>query len=101
VLLSGPPGTGKTMLARALAGESNCTFIAESATNFVTKYVGSGPEAIRDLFARARQYAPSIVFIDEIDAIGRDRSSISSGHTGHAEALTLNQLLVELVSCLR
>jgi ATP-dependent metalloprotease FtsH len=96
VLLSGPPGTGKTMLARALAGESNCTFIAESATSFVTKYAGSGPEAIRELFARARRYAPSIVFIDEIDAVGQNRGSVSPGHVGHAEALTLNQLLVEM-----
>ena len=96
VLLSGPPGTGKTMLARALAGESNCTFLAESATSFVTKYAGSGPEAIRELFGRARRYAPSIVFIDEIDAIGQNRASVSPGHVGHSEALTLNQLLVEM-----
>lgn len=95
-LLSGPPGTGKTMLARALAGESNCTFIAESATSFVTKYAGSGPEAIREIFARARRYAPSIVFIDEIDAIGQNRASVSPGHVGHSEALTLNQLLTEM-----
>jgi ATP-dependent Zn protease len=84
------------MLARALAGESNCTFLAESATSFVTKYAGSGPEAIRELFARARRYAPSIVFIDEIDAIGQNRSSVSPGHVGHSEALTLNQLLTEM-----
>jgi ATP-dependent metalloprotease FtsH len=96
VLLSGPPGTGKTMLARALAGESNCTFISETATGFVTKYTGSGPEAVRELFARARRYAPSIVFIDEIDAIGQNRASVSPGHVGHAESLTLNQLLVEM-----
>lgn len=93
VLLYGPPGTGKTMLARAMAGESDVTFIPCVATGFVTKYQGSGPEAIRTLFKRARRYAPSVVFIDEIDAIGRKRGQINSGH---GEEMALNALLSEM-----
>jgi len=94
VLLHGPPGTGKTMLARAMAGESDVAFIPASASNFVTIWQGSGPQNIRDLFERARRYAPSIVFIDEIDAIGRVRT----GGPGGAQATenTLNALLTEL-----
>ncbi len=94
VLLTGPPGTGKTMLARALAGESDCAFVVESATSFVTIWQGSGPQNVRELFTRARRYAPSIVFIDEIDAIGRTRT----GGVGAARAdeETLNSLLVEM-----
>jgi ATP-dependent metalloprotease FtsH len=91
VLLTGPPGTGKTMLARALAGESDCAFLSEAATGFVTKWQGSGPENIRRLFDRARRYAPAIVFIDEIDAIGRRRSE-----NAHGEEMALNALLVEM-----
>ena len=93
ILLYGPPGTGKTMLARALAGESDVAFIAESATNFVTKFVGSGPENIRNLFARARRYAPSILFIDEIDAIGRKRAGTMFNRP---QEETLNSLLTEM-----
>ncbi len=74
VLLHGPPGTGKTMLARAMAGESNVAFLPVSATNFVTIWQGSGPQNMRDIFARARRYAPAIIFIDEIDAIGKVRT---------------------------
>jgi ATP-dependent metalloprotease FtsH len=93
VLLYGPPGTGKTMLARAMAGESNVAFIPISAANFVTMWQGSGPQNIRDLFTRARRYAPAIVFIDEIDAIGRVRSG---GAGAHGEEMALNALLTEM-----
>lgn len=93
VLFYGPPGTGKTMLAKAMAGESDITFISESATNFVTQFVGSGPAAIRDMFRRARRYAPTILFIDEVDAIGRTRTGASNTQ---AEETTLNALLTEM-----
>lgn len=93
VLLYGPPGTGKTMLAKAMAGESNVAFIPTVASSFVTKYQGSGPEAVRSLFQKARRYAPSIIFIDEIDAIGRKRGQSNSGH---GEEMALNALLAEM-----
>jgi len=93
ILLTGPPGTGKTMLARALAGESNCAFVAESGGNFITKWQGSGPENMRKLFQRARKYAPAVIFIDEIDAIGKTRSGVS--HTEVRES-TLNTMLTEM-----
>jgi ATP-dependent metalloprotease FtsH len=93
VLLHGPPGTGKTMLARAMAAESNVAFLPISATNFVTIWQGSGPQNVRDLFARARRYAPAIIFIDEIDAVGKVRTG---GTSGHAEENTLNALLTEM-----
>ena len=93
VLLYGPPGTGKTMLAKAMAGESDVAFIPTAASTFVTKYQGSGPEAVRELFKRARRYAPAIIFIDEIDAVGRRRGEINAGH---GEEMALNALLTEL-----
>ncbi len=74
VLLYGPPGTGKTMLAKALAGESDVTFLATEGNRFLKRYVGEGPAAVHDLFRTARKYAPAIIFIDEIDAIAKDRS---------------------------
>ncbi len=93
VLLYGPPGTGKTLLAKAMAGESDVAFIPAVASSFVTKYQGSGPEAVRALFKRARRYAPAIIFIDEIDAVGRARGA--SG-TSHGEEMALNALLTEM-----
>ncbi len=92
VLLYGPPGTGKTLLARAMAGESDVAFIPAVASSFVTKWQGSGPESVRELFRRARRYAPAIIFIDEIDAIGRMRGQ----NTGHGEEMALNALLTEM-----
>lgn len=91
VLLYGPPGTGKTMLARAMAGESDVTFIQTSAAEFKNKYVGESESNIRKLFSKARQYAPSIIFIDEIDAIGKERT----GEDPVTESM-LNTLLTEM-----
>ena len=94
ILLTGDPGTGKTMLARAVAGESDAAFLVASGTDFVTMWQGSGPQNMRELFARARRYAPSIVFIDELDAIGKKRQGIAG--VGQAEEVTLNALLTEM-----
>jgi ATP-dependent metalloprotease FtsH len=96
ILLTGNPGTGKTMLARAVAGESDVAFLVASGTDFVTIWQGSGPQNIRDLFARARRYAPSIVFIDEIDAVGKKRMGNAGGGSHQAEENTLNALLTEM-----
>ena len=95
VLLVGPPGTGKTLLARAVAGEAQVAFFSISGSEFVEMFVGVGAARVRDLFQQARQKAPAIIFIDELDALGRARGAYGMG--GHDEKeQTLNQLLVEL-----
>jgi len=95
VLLVGEPGNGKTLLARALAGETNCPFFSISGSDFIEVFVGVGAARVRDLFVQARKHAPSIVFIDEIDAVGRHRGFGQGG--GHDEReQTLNQLLTEM-----
>lgn len=96
ILLVGPPGTGKTLLARAVAGEADVPFFSISGSEFVEMFVGVGAARVRDLFEQARKTAPAIIFIDELDALGRVRSG-SQGYGGHDEReQTLNQLLVEL-----
>ena len=95
VLLYGPPGTGKTLLARAVAGEANAPFYSISGSDFVEMFVGVGAARVRDLFAQAKQNAPAIIFIDEIDAVGRQRGAgLGGGHDEREQ--TLNQLLVEM-----
>lgn len=95
VLLYGPPGTGKTLLARAVAGEAGVPFFSISGSDFVEMFVGVGASRVRDLFAQAKQQAPAIIFVDEIDAVGRHRGAGMGG--GHDEReQTLNQLLVEM-----
>jgi cell division protease FtsH len=97
VLLSGPPGTGKTLLARAVAGEAGAPFFSMSASEFVEAIVGVGASRVRDLFRQAKQESPAIVFIDELDAVGRARSSAGGGFGGSDEReQTLNQILTEM-----
>ena len=95
VLLYGPPGTGKTLLARAVAGEAGVPFLTISGSDFVEMFVGVGAARVRDLFRQAKAISPAIVFVDEIDAVGRHRGTgVGGGHDGREQ--TLNQLLVEL-----
>ena len=95
VLLVGPPGTGKTLIAKAVAGEANVQFLSISGSDFVELYVGVGASRVRDLFEQAKKGAPSIIFIDEIDAVGRRRGAgLGGGHDEREQ--TLNQLLVEM-----
>ncbi len=95
VLLVGPPGTGKTLLARAIAGEANVPFFTISGSDFVEMFVGVGASRVRDMFEQAKKHAPCIVFVDEIDAVGRSRGAgLGGGHDEREQ--TLNQLLVEM-----
>ena len=95
VLLVGPPGTGKTLLAKAVAGEADAPFFSISGSDFVEMYVGVGASRVRDLFDQAKKHTPSIIFIDEIDAVGRQRGAgLGGGHDEREQ--TLNQLLVEM-----
>ncbi|MBQ1589164.1 MAG: AAA family ATPase, partial [Oscillospiraceae bacterium] len=95
VLLVGPPGTGKTLLAKAVAGEADVQFLSISGSDFVELYVGVGAGRVRDLFDQAKKMAPAIIFIDEIDAVGRHRGAgLGGGHDEREQ--TLNQLLVEM-----
>jgi cell division protease FtsH len=97
VLLSGAPGTGKTLLARAVAGEAHAAFFSISASEFIEAIVGVGASRVRDLFAKAREAAPSIIFIDELDAIGRSRQgSVSIAGSNDEREQTLNQILTEM-----
>jgi cell division protease FtsH len=96
ILLVGPPGTGKTLLARAVAGETNRPFFSLSASEFVEAIVGVGASRVRDLFAQAKAAAPSIIFIDELDAIGRSRASSANFGANDEREQTLNQILTEM-----
>merc|ERR1719183_1432107 len=95
--MEGPPGTGKTLLARAVAGEAGVPFISASGSEFVEMFVGVGASRVRDLFGEAKKNAPCIVFIDEIDAVGRQRAGGGGGSGGNDEReQTLNQILTEM-----
>jgi cell division protease FtsH len=95
VLLVGPPGTGKTLIARAVAGEANVPFFTIPGSDFVEMFVGVGASRVRDMFEQAKKNAPCIIFIDEIDAVGRHRGAGLGGGNDEREQ-TLNQLLVEM-----
>lgn len=95
VLMAGPPGTGKTLLAKAVAGEAGVPFLSISGSEFVEMYVGVGAARVRDLFKQARKHSPAVVFVDEIDAVGRQRGA-SNGHGNDEREQTLNQILVEM-----
>ena len=96
ILLIGPPGTGKTLMARAVAGEAKVSFFSLSGSEFVEMFVGVGASRVRDLFKKAKEKAPCIVFIDEIDAIGRSRGKVQSFNSNDERENTLNQLLAEM-----
>ena len=97
VLLFGPPGTGKTLLARAVAGEAHAAFFSIAASEFIEAIVGVGASRVRDLFAKAKEAAPAIIFIDELDAIGRSRQgSISVTGANDEREQTLDQILTEM-----
>ena len=95
-MLIGPPGTGKTMLAKAVAGEANVPFFSISGSDFVEMFVGVGASRVRDLFKQAKEKAPCIVFIDEIDAVGRARGRNANFGSNDESENTLNQLLTEM-----
>lgn len=92
ILLVGPPGTGKTLLARALAGEANCTFFYKTGSEFDEMFVGVGASRVRELFKKAREKSPSIIFIDEIDSVAGSRRNNDPGHSRD----TVNQILSEM-----
>src|SRR5581483_4557687 len=96
ILLVGPPGTGKTLLARAVAGEAAVPFFSINGSEFVELFVGVGAARVRDLFEQARQHAPCIIFIDELDALGRARGAAAFTGASDEKEQTLNQLLAEL-----
>jgi cell division protease FtsH len=96
ILMVGPPGTGKTLLARAIAGEAGVKFFTISGSDFVEMFVGVGASRVRDMFAQAKEHAPCIIFIDEIDAVGRQRGGAGMGGGNDEREQTLNQLLVEM-----
>lgn len=95
-LLNGPPGTGKTLLAKAVAGESGVPFVSISASQFIQEFAGVGPLRIKDLFYQAKRVAPCIVFIDELDSIGRKREKGAIDGAQEEREATINQLLVEM-----